>query len=143
MNSAPDAASAFSHEFDVSEKDTDRNRHVNNVVYLQWMQDIAILHSERSGGMEAMQELGCTWVVRSHKVEYLAPAFAGDRIEASTWVEGYRRVRALRRYCFTRKADRKILARGETEWIFIDNQSGKPCSIPDRIKRCYPAAIDN
>ena len=129
----------FNCEFTVSMDDTDQSGHVNNVVYIQWMQDIAIKHSEASGGTAAMQNVACTWVVRSHKVEYLSPAFAGDLIEASTWVENFRRVRVLRRYRFLRKSDDKILARGETWWVCVDTEKRKPCTIPEKVRMCFPA----
>lgn len=58
----------------------DENGHVNNVVYVQWMQDIAIEHYASIGGIEA-QGPDATWVVREHKVEYLLPAFEGEQIE--------------------------------------------------------------
>ncbi len=140
MNSTSDKITFFIHELTVSEKDTDQNGHVNNVVYVQWMQDIAIMHSEKSGGIKAAEEADCTWVVRSHKVEYLHPAFSGEVIEAATWVDNFRRVRSLRRYSFSRKSDGILLARGETEWVFIDNQKGKPCTIPEKVRKCYPVA---
>ena len=139
-HSKDDTESIFRCEFTVSTDDTDRNGHVNNVVYIQWMQDIAIKHSEASGGAAAMREVSCTWVVRSHKVEYFSPAFAGDLIKASTWVEEYRRVKAVRRYQFARKSDGKIVASGETEWVCIDLEKGKPRTIPDQVRNCFRPA---
>lgn len=62
----------------------DGNGHVNNVAYVQWMQDIAIEHYETIGGVSPMQLVGATWVVREHKIEYLVPAFENDEIEIRT-----------------------------------------------------------
>src|SRR5438034_4457466 len=56
----------------------DGNGHVNNVAYVQWMQDAAISHSRASGCTRATEAIGATWVARTHHVEYLRPAFAGD-----------------------------------------------------------------
>ena len=89
-------------EFTVPETAIDRNGHVNNVEYVQWMQDVAILHSDANGCTAATAEIGATWVVRSHRVEYLQPARAGDRVTAFTWVAGMRKVRSLRKYRFVR-----------------------------------------
>ncbi len=133
----------FSHEFTVSEKDTDQNGHVNNVVYVQWMQDIAIMHSTASGGTEAMRDSGCSWVVRSHKIEYLNPSFAGNLVEATTWVAKYHRVKAIRQYQFLRKSDEKILAKGETEWVCVDSRKGKPRTIPENVQKCFHPADDS
>lgn len=55
----------------------DENGHVNNVVYVQWMQDIAVEHYASIGGIEA-QGPDSTWVIRKHSVEYFLPAFAGE-----------------------------------------------------------------
>jgi acyl-CoA thioester hydrolase len=98
----------------------DQNGHVNNVEYVRWMQEVAIRHSEATGGSAAMRSVGCTWVVRAHRVEYLSPAFAGDCLEAITWVATVERVRSLRRYRFIRKSDGKLLAQGETDWVFVN-----------------------
>ncbi|HNQ94977.1 MAG TPA: thioesterase family protein [Anaerolineales bacterium] len=111
----------------------DDNGHVNNVSYVQWMQDIAIEHYESIGGTSPMQLIGATWVVREHKIEYLLSAFAGEEIEIRTWVENIRRVRSLRKYEFVRKSDGKILVKGETDWVFVDAKSGKPMGIPDEV----------
>ena len=86
----------------------DENGHVNNVVYVQWMQDIAVEHYAFLGGITA-QGPDSTWVVRQHSIEYLLPAFEGEEIEIRTWVENIRKVRSLRKYEFARKSDVKIL----------------------------------
>lgn len=136
--SSNDSSAIFSSLIAVPADAIDENRHVNNVVYVQWMQDVAIEHSRFTGGTEAMHAEGGTWVVRSHHVEYLSPAFADDVIEASTWVAGFRRVRSTRRYKFTRKSDGTVLARGETEWVFVDAKTGRPRPIPERVSSCFP-----
>ena len=135
--------SVYRHTFTVPESAMDGNGHVNNVVYVQWMQDVAILHSEATGGTRAAHAAGGIWVVRSHKVEYLSPAFAGDEVTALTWVAGFGGVRSPRRYRFVRESDKKILAKGETEWIFVDAQSGRPRKIPDEVTRLFPIPTED
>lgn len=110
----------------------DGNGHVNNVVYVQWMQDIAVEHYASIGGVEA-QGPDATWVVREHKIEYLLPAFEGEEIEVRTWVEDARRVRSLRRYEFVRKSDAKVLVKGETDWVFVDVKTGRPQAVPEEV----------
>jgi acyl-CoA thioester hydrolase len=110
----PQNRPVYRHGFTVPDNVVDQNGHVNNVAYVQWMQDVAVLHSDVVGGTEAMEGTGAIWVVRSHWVEYLSPAFAGDQIEAFTWVVNFRRVRSLRRYKFVRAMDNTLLAKGET-----------------------------
>jgi len=110
----------------------DENGHVNNVTYVQWMQDIAVEHYSSIGGIEA-QGADATWVVREHKIEYLLPAFEYEEIEIRTWVENIRRVRSLRKYEFVRKADGKTLVKGETDWVFMDVKTGSPRAVPAAV----------
>jgi acyl-CoA thioester hydrolase len=122
----------YEHELDVPASAIDDNGHVNNVVYVQWMQDVAIAHFESVGGTPIMRAANTTWVARSHYVEYLRPAIAGDRLTIRTWVENFRRVISMRKYEFTR-ADGAVLARGQTEWVLVDVATGRPKSVPADI----------
>ena len=133
----------YRYEFTVPESAVDQNGHVNNVVYVQWMQDVAVLHSEATRGTRAMHTAGGTWVVRSHKVEYLSPAFADEEIVALTWVVNFRRVRSVRRHKFFRKSDNTLLAKGETEWVFVDAESGTPRKIPEEVMRLFPLVAED
>ena len=128
----------YHHEFTIPDRAVDQNGHVNNVVYVQWMQDVATLHSDASGGTKATQAAGAIWVVRSHKIEYLSPAYAGEQVITLTWVEDFRRVRSLRRYRFLRKSDQTLLAKGKTDWVFVDAQNGRPRKIPNEVMHAFP-----
>ena len=83
------------------------------------------------------QQVGAIWVARSHKIEYLSPAFVGEEIEAQTWVVNFRKIRSLRRYRFVRTADQKLLAKGETDWVFMDAQTNRPRSIPSDVSGAF------
>jgi len=124
--------------FTVPESAVDQNGHVNNVVYVQWMQDVGIFHFDAIGGTRATADAGATWVARSHKIEYLKPAFAGEEVTAVTWIANFRRARSLRRYRFPREGDGTLLAEGETDWVFVDASNGRPRKIPDEILRLIP-----
>jgi len=137
------AEAIYRNTFTVPETAIDGNGHVNNVAYVQWMQDIAIAHFAATGGVDVMHDAGGTWVARSHHIEYLSPSFAGDVIEATTWIANLRRVRSLRRYAFTRVSDGKRLARGETDWVFVNVESGRPSSIPEAIELAFTLVPDD
>ncbi len=139
-SAAPRKEAVYRDEFTVPESAIDRNGHVNNVAYVQWMQDVAVRHFTAVGGVDAIHAVGATWVVRSHRIEYRSPAFAGDRVRVRTWVVDLRRVRSLRRYQFARASDGALLAKGETEWVLVDAASGRPCSIPEEIRRVFTLA---
>lgn len=155
----------YVHEFVVPGDAVDINGHANNVAYVGWMQDAAIAHSGHNGGTAAAHEAGGTWVVRVHRVEYLRPAFEGQRIEVRTWVQDLRRARSTRRYEFVRPDDgpgtasdadagtsggggsrsvhgETVIARGETEWVFVDAKSGRPRMIPEIVRECFEVVGD-
>ena len=116
----------------------DTHRHVNNVAYVQWMQDAAIGHAEACGGTRIAHELGGSWFVRMHRIEYLKPAFLNDDITVLTWVADWRRVRSLRRYRFLR--NQTVLAEGETDWVFVDAATGRPKPIMQQIVSAFGIA---
>lgn len=126
----------YSKTIHIPESAIDENGHVNNVTYVQWMQDIAVEHYASIGGIEA-QGADSTWVVREHKIEYFLPAFLGEEIEIKTWVENIRRVRSLRKYEFTRTSDGKTLVKGETDWVFVDVKTGSPRAVPEAVIKVF------
>jgi acyl-CoA thioester hydrolase len=129
-------SSIYSKTFFVPGSVIDENGHVNNVAYVQWMQEIAVEHYSSIGGIEA-QGPDATWVVREHRIEYLLPAFEGEEIEIKTWVENIRRVQSLRKYEFIRKSDSKLLVRGETDWVFVNTKTGRPLPIPEKVLQVF------
>ncbi|MCQ3939181.1 MAG: acyl-CoA thioesterase [Chloroflexi bacterium] len=131
-------SSVYSKTITIPSSAIDENGHVNNVMYVQWMQDIAVEHYAAIGGIEA-QGPDATWVVREHHVAYLLPAFEGEEIEIRTWVENIRKVRSLRKYEFARKSDGKMLVKGETDWVFVDVNTGSPKAIPVEVERIFEA----
>ena len=127
----------YRYELTIPEDAVDVNGHVNNLEYLRWMQEAAVLHSESQGCTKATTEAGATWVVRTHYVEYLRPAFAGEEIIVLTWVSNFRRVLSLRKYRIIRVKDNAVLVEGETDWVFVDAQTGKLRSIPKNIMAAF------
>lgn len=123
----------YTHKLCVPDDAVDENGHVNNVAYVQWMQDAAVAHSLVTGGTDAMRDIGASWFVRSHRIEYLRPAFQGEHLAVQTWVATFRRARSLRKYRFEREEDGVIVARGETEWVFVDARTGRPRTIPPTV----------
>ena len=121
----------------------DENRHVNNVAYVQLLQDSAITHTRQNGWTpEELHERGWTWIVRTHFIEYLQPALAGDEIVVETWVAHFKRIRSTRKYRFLRPADGATLARAETNWVFLDFKAGRPIPIPPEVLSAYQVVPD-
>jgi acyl-CoA thioester hydrolase len=132
-----------SKRFPVPADAIDQQGHVSNLAYVAWMQDLAIEHSAAAGWpMARYLELGAGWVVRSHFVEYLLPAYAGDVIEAHTWVPEFNQRSTPRRFLFLRAADRRPLARAETRWVFVDLASGRRRPLPDDLLGAFEPVPD-
>jgi acyl-CoA thioester hydrolase len=115
--------------------------HVNNREYLRWMEEIAVEHSAaQDWPMQRYFADRTAWVAASHFIEYLRPAHAGERIDAYTWISRWDRRDCLRRYAITR--DRKLLARGETIWTFVDLASGRAREIPSAVLAAFAVVPD-
>ncbi|MGV8057713.1 MAG: acyl-CoA thioesterase [Smithellaceae bacterium] len=127
----------YRYDFIVPEDAVDENGHVNNLVYLRWILNAAALHAASQGSMQAVKAAGATWVVRLHRIEYMRPAFVGEHISVWTWVANFRRVQSLRKYKIFRLEDNAVLAEGETDWVFVDVQSGTMRSIPEDVQATF------
>lgn len=124
----------FEYRFTVPQAAIDELGHVNNVTYVQWMQDAAMAHSAALGAdMAFYRSVGGVWVVRRHTIEYAAAAFAGERILIKTWVSTKERRRSLRKFIICRDEDRQVLALAETMWVFIDLKAQRAIPIPPEV----------
>lgn len=118
----------------VTQGEIDEQNHVNNLEYLRWTQTAAVEHSAAQGWTTSRyREEGSAWVVRSHSIEYLAAAFAGDSIEVLTWVASFRKVTSLRRFRIIRPSDGVLLAKAETDWAYIGSEHNVPRRIPQSL----------
>jgi len=122
----------------------DLNGHVNNQDYVRWMQDIAMAHSTAQGwSMEHYRATNATWVIRSHFIEYIRPAFAGDEVLVATWVAGIAAQTSPRKYRFVRAGDGKTLVDAETLWVFCTATNGRPLDIPAEVREAFPVVADD
>ncbi|MBS0266221.1 MAG: acyl-CoA thioesterase [Planctomycetes bacterium] len=120
--------------------------HVNNLVYLKWMQSAAVAHSAAQGWpADRYRDLGAGWVVRAHQIEYLQPAFAGDEIVVRTWVADLKKVTSLRRYEIVRVTPEKetVLAKAFTDWAFIHFATHFPKRIPPEVSSAFEIVADS
>jgi acyl-CoA thioester hydrolase len=128
----------FEYPHTVADDEIDEQGHANNVVYVAWMQAAAVAHSATLGWTaQRYRELGTGWVARSHTIEYLRPALAGEEIVVQTHVVDLKRITSTRAYRIVRRADQVLLARAETHWAFVDSATGKPTRIPAEIAKSF------
>lgn len=133
----------FSRQFEVPADAMDGQGHVNNIAYVAWMQELAIEHSAAVGWpMARYRSIGAGWVVRSHFIEYLRPAFAGDRMIAYTWLPEFSQRSTPRRYVFVREGEGRPLVRAETQWVFIDLANGRRRVLPGELVLAFEVVPD-
>ena len=119
----------YLHKIKVRGDDIDDLGHVNNVVYVRWVQEVAAAHWEHSAPLELKSKYA--WVVLRHEIEYKNPAFLNDDITGLTWVgehNGARFDRYVKIQC-----DNRVLAEAKTTWCLLDAKSFRPIRIPDEI----------
>lgn len=109
--------------------------HVNNAIYLQWVQDVAEAHWQHNSTPEMLEKYA--WVSLEHTIKYHAPTFEGDQITIETWLEKFEGVRSIRRTKIYRPADEKVLATAITNWCLLDMKTRKPMRIPVGFKDYY------
>ncbi|MGE0707188.1 MAG: acyl-CoA thioesterase [Planctomycetota bacterium] len=133
---------AFRFEIEVVEADIDAQGHVSNVRVLDWMNQAAIAHSEALGfDVPRYREVGGIFVVRRHEIDYLAPAYLGQRLVLHTWPCGrVRRSLAERRHHLVRAEDGQVVAQGLNQWVYVDIESGRPRTMPPEVLATFDPA---
>jgi len=136
-------SSYFIHHYTVTGEDIDDLGHAGNFHYIKWMQHAAVAHSADLGWpQQRYNDLGSGWVVRSHEITYLKPAFEGDDISIKTWVANMRSATSLRRYEIF-NSDGEMLARAETDWAFVNYARQKPTRIPAEVSASFEVFEDS
>jgi acyl-CoA thioester hydrolase len=112
--------------------------HVNNAVWVQWIQQVAVAHWDAVA--DAAHKDAYYWVVVRHEIDYLRAAVEGDEITARTWVgEAPQGARFDRLMEFT-GANGKVCVRAKTQWAIIDKALGRPIRVPPEVVAPFLAA---
>ena len=112
--------------------DIDEQKHVNNTVYLRWVQEVATAHWRAIANPEAQQNIG--WVVLRHEIDYKMPASLGDEVILRTWVGEASRLKFERFTEIRHRTDNQVLARARTIWVPIDTRTGKPTRVSAEVR---------
>jgi len=105
--------------------------HVNNAVWVQWMEQVAVAHWESVA--DPVHQDAYFWVVVRHEIDYLRAAVEGDRILARTWVGDAPRGAKFDRHMEFVAQDGKICVRARSWWAIIDKAAGRPIRVPPEV----------
>jgi acyl-CoA thioester hydrolase len=112
--------------------DIDEQNHVNNTVYLRWVQDVATAHWKSLASTESQSAIG--WVVLRHQIDYKTPACLGDEVILRTWVGEASRLKFERFTEIRRKFDNELLSQARTLWVPLDFRTGKPTRVSADVR---------
>lgn len=112
--------------------DIDELHHVNNLVYLRWVQDVAIAHWRAAASAEAQREVA--WVALRHEIDYLRAAVLGDTVVVRTWVGTASRLAFERHTEIVRQSDGRVLARARTLWCPVSTRTGRPTRVSAEVR---------
>ena len=124
----------FEKTVSVSPEDIDEQNHVNNTVYLRWVQDVATAHWQTVASGEAQASIG--WVVLRHEIDYKAPACLGDAVVLRTWVGKATRL-TFERFTEIRRVSGELLANARTLWRPIDPVNGRPIRVSADVRERF------
>ena len=125
----------YEHRVRVAPSDIDAQRHVNNVVYVRWAQDVAIAHWESLTTPETRAEVG--WVLRRHEIDYHSPAFENDEVVVRTTVGQLEGLTFERLTEIRHASDEKLLARSRSLWIPVDPRTGRPRRVSAHLRTLF------
>jgi len=119
----------FSIEIIALDSDIDELKHVNNVVYVRWVQDVATAHWMSTATEEVRNIF--SWMLIRHEIDYLGQAFLGDRIIGTTWV-GEAKGATFERFVELAKHG-KTITKSRTVWCLLDAKTLKPKRIDEKM----------
>ncbi len=130
----PQGQQVFGRSFTPTAADIDANGHVNNVVYLRWIQDMATEHWAARQSPEDLARWA--WIVLRHEVDYRRALLLGETAQARTWVAPKPEGPRFDRYVRIDGPDGAMCAQALTVWCLIDAATGRPKRVPqDMVDR--------
>lgn len=119
----------------VSKNDLDQLNHVNNVRYVQWVQDIAEAHWQKRATSNLLKDY--FWVLLSHHIIYKSAALLNDKITIQTYVAKSQGVTSTRMVEMRHKQSNKLIVQSETNWCLISVETKKPTRITKDISELF------
>lgn len=138
-----DFDNAFWRRFRVTREDLDGFHHVNNAVYLKWLDATVWAHTEVLGiTAEVCLKLERGMAVARHEINYLSSAFLDDEIVVFVWITSNDgRLRSSRVFQVVRLSDRKTILRAQTDYVSTNLTTGRPVKMPEIFKTGYAVTL--
>ncbi|NQU33353.1 MAG: acyl-CoA thioesterase [Bacteroidetes bacterium] len=126
----------YSIDYKVVPEDIDELNHVNNIRYLEWVQDISKEHWFRAieGKIHPKKYI---WVIASHHLDYLRPALLNDELEIETFVKDFEGKFSHRTVRVKNKETGKLLFKSLTKWCLVEVSSGSTINVTDDIAAIF------
>lgn len=124
-------------QLNINPKSTDFDElgHINNVVYLQWVQDVAEAHWKNISGTDDDQIN--LWVALRHEIDYKKEIKPNEKVVAETWVASMEGVKSERMTRIFNPDNNQTKAEARTFWCLLDAKTKRPKRIPEEMKRLY------
>lgn len=130
----PAGRQVHTQEFTPAPSDIDENGHVNNVVYVRWIQDMATSHWRARQPDDEQSKWA--WIVLRHEIDYRRALLPGETATARTWVAEAPEGPRFDRFVRIDGPDGAMCAQARTVWCMIDQASGKPKRVtPEIVER--------
>ncbi len=121
----------FERHWTAAPEDIDELGHVNNAVWVTWIQDMAISHWQVVA--DPAHVAAYVWVVIRHEIDYRGNVKAGEPVTGRTWVDGTPRgARFDRRVDFLDGAG-KVVVSAKTTWAILERASGRLIRVPKEV----------
>jgi acyl-CoA thioester hydrolase len=128
----------FTVRFPVRQYELDVDGVVNNAVYLNWVEQVAIDHVEALGfGRAWSLERGAAWVVREHRITYHRPVRYNDAVLVTTLPLEFAGVRGVRRTEIHRESDGALATEVLTDWVWVRLSDGRPVRVPRELTEVF------
>lgn len=125
----------FEQTVKVTKEDIDEHGHVNNVRFVQLMEDISKAHWEKRASEEIKDKY--FWVVVRHEIDYKKQAFLNDELLLQTFIGDHTHVTSIRHVVIRNRQTDEILIKAKTTWCLLDRKSGKPVKISEEMFRDF------
>lgn len=121
----------FEHRVVAEPGHIDELGHVNNAVWVQWIQEVALAHWYSVADPAHQDDY--IWVVVRHEIDYLRAAFEGETLTGRTWVGDAPKGARFDRHMEFVGDDGKVRVRATTQWAIIDKAAGRPIRVPPQV----------